>query len=73
MATYTFTGWRQVVIKQSFDIEADSQQEANQKLFELQNDYELEDQWFDYNTNSIKGDMDCDFYDDADNLVEETA
>jgi hypothetical protein len=72
MATYTFTGWRQVVIKQSFDIEADSQEEANQLLFEQQNNYELEDHWFDYTTNSIKGDLDIDFYDKDDNLVEET-
>lgn len=71
MATYTFTGWRQVVIEQSFDIEAESQEEANQKLLELQNAYELEEQWFDYNTNTIKGNMDIDFYDAEDNLVEE--
>lgn len=71
MATYTFTGWRQVVIEQSFDIEAESQEEANQKLLELQNAYKLEEQWFDYNTNTIKGNMDIDFYDTEDNLVEE--
>jgi hypothetical protein len=72
MATYTFTGWRQVVVEQSFDIEADSQEEANQKIWKLQNEYELENQWFDYATNSIKGDANIDFYDEDDNLVEET-
>jgi hypothetical protein len=71
MATYTFTGWRQVVVEQSFDIEADSQEEANQKIWKLQNEYELENQWFDYTTNSIKGDANIDFYDEDDNLVEE--
>jgi hypothetical protein len=73
MATYTFTGWREVVIKQSFDIEADSQEEANQLLWELHNSYELDAEWFDYTTNKIKGDdQSPDFYDSEDNLVEET-
>lgn len=73
MATFTFEGWRQVTIKQSFEIEADSKEEAVQQLFELQNNYELEDQWFDYNTNKIKGDFDIDFYDEDDNLLVEEA
>jgi len=74
MANYWFTGWRQVVVKQSFDIEADSQEEANELIWELQNNCELDQYWFDFTTNKIKGDGDGpDFYDSEDNLVEETA
>tara|TARA_R110000822_G_scaffold42079_1_gene114728 strand:- start:222 stop:476 length:255 start_codon:yes stop_codon:yes gene_type:complete len=73
-ATYWFTGWRQVVIKQSFDIEANSQEEANELIWELQNNYELNKDWFDFTTNKIAdGDDSPDFYDSENNLVEETA
>lgn len=70
MATFKFEGWRQATIKQSFDIEADSKAEAVQKLFEQQNNYELENHWFDYNTNKIKGDCDIDFYDQDGNQLD---
>ena len=74
MANYWFTGWRQVVIKQSFDIEANSQEEANELIWELQNNYELNKDWFDFTTNKIAdGDDSPDFYDSENNLVEETA
>ena len=71
MATYTFTGWRQVVIEQSFDIEAGSHEEAKQLLLEMQQNYQLEERWFDYTTNTIKGEMDIDFYDADNNPVDE--
>ena len=71
---YNFTGWRTVVIKQHFEIEANSQEEANAKLWDMQNNFELDGQWFDYQTNKIKGDDEQpDFYDDDDEFVEETA
>ena len=71
--TYTFQGWRTVVVKQSFEIEAKSQEEANAKIQELHSNYALEGQWFDYNTNDISEVESPDFYDEDDNLVEETA
>lgn len=71
MAQFDYTGWRTVVIKQHFTIEADSKEEADSKLWELQNDMELDSQWFDLSTAKIKGsDEDPDFYDDEDELVE---
>ena len=70
MATFSFTGWRTVVIKQSFEIEADTQEEANAKLWELQDGYDLDAEWFDLTTAKIKGsDEDPDFYNEEDELV----
>jgi len=72
MKKYNFDGWRTVTIKQTFSIEADSQEEANAKLWEMHNNRELDGQWYDYQTNKIKGDEEApDFYDADDNLVEE--
>ena len=72
MTTYNFEGWRTITIKQSFSVEADSQAEANAKLWEMQNTRELDGKWYDYQTNEIKGDDEApDFYDADDNLVEE--
>ena len=68
---YTFEGWRTVVVKQHFEIEANSQEEANAKILELHNNYELEGQWFDYDTNSMNEVESPDFYDEDDNLVVE--
>ena len=73
MAKFTFTGWRTVVIKQHFEIEADTQEQANAKLWEMQDDFELDAEWFDLSTAKIKGsDEDPDFYDAEDELVERT-
>ncbi len=73
MKDYNYEGWRTVTIKQYFTVKANSQAEANAKLWEMQNDYELEDEWFDYQSNKIKGSDEApDFYDADDNLVEET-
>ena len=70
MATYNYTGWRTITIKQSFSIDADSQAEANAKLWEMQNNFELDGEWFDMETSKIKGaDEEPDFYDEDDNLV----
>ena len=73
MAKFSFTGWRTVVIKQSFEIEAVTQQQANAILWEQQDNFDLDQEWFDLSTAKIKGtDEDPDFYTDQDDLVERT-
>jgi len=72
MATFTYTGWRTVVLKQSFEIEANTQEEANAILWKRQENFELGEQWFDLSTAEIKvvSDEEPDFYDNNDDLVE---
>ena len=45
---YRIEGWASFSIKQYFDVEADSQEEANKKIWQLQRNYELDRQWLDY-------------------------
>jgi hypothetical protein len=69
---HTFTGWKTFVIKQTFVIEADTLEQAKEILLEQEADYELDEQWLDFSTNKIKSAEYPDFYDENDNLVEET-
>ena len=70
MAKHTFTGWKTFVIKQEFVIEADTVEQARAWLLEAENNYELTEEWLDFNTNKIKSDETADFYDENDELVE---
>jgi hypothetical protein len=71
---HTFTGWKTYVIKQEFVIEADTPEQARALLLEAEENYELEQQWLDYDTNKITVVETPDFYDENDNLVDlETA
>ena len=68
---HTFTGWKTLVIKQEFVIEADTVEQARAMLLEAEANYELTDQWLDFDTNKIKEtDEAPDFYDENDELVE---
>lgn len=67
---HTFTGWKTFVIKQQFEIEADTLEDAKEILLTQESDYELDEHWLDYNTNKIKSTEWPDFYDENDNLVE---
>jgi hypothetical protein len=70
MAKHTFTGWKTFVIKQEFVIEADTVEQARAMLLEAEDNYELTEEWLDFNTNKIKSDETADFYDENDELVE---
>lgn len=69
---YTFTGWKTFVVKQTFEIEAESKQEAIDLLLELDQSYGLDERFLDFNTNKISSPEKADFYDDEDELVEGT-
>ncbi len=73
MTKFRYTGWRTVVLKQSFEIEADTEEQARALLWQQQDGFELDPQWFDLSTARIKGsDEDPDFYDKNDDIVERT-
>ena len=70
MATFSFTGYKTIVIKQGFDIEASTKEEAMAKLLEMEDDGDLNGEWFDFDTANIESPESPDFYDEDDELVE---
>ena len=66
--TYYYDGWGTFTIKQSFEVEADSQKEADEKIWEQENSYEIQGRWLDYTTNKIKGSHDVDFFREDDGV-----
>jgi hypothetical protein len=71
MSEYTFIGYKTFVVKQHFTIEADSEAEAIEQLWEAESSYGLDEHWLDYQTNKCSACEQPDFYDANDNKIEE--